>query len=163
MSDFPRRKEMRWAEYDYTQNGLYFVTVCVQHRLCLFGDIVDSTVQISPAGEMINELWQRLAVRYSGIDALEMVVMPNHIHGIVRIDTPEQSQIGLAQVIRWFKTMTTNAYIHGVNEHGWQPFNKRLWQRNYYDHVIRNEAAAREIHRYIAENPARWGTDPMHG
>lgn len=63
----------------------------------------------------------------------------------------------LRRVIQWFKTMTTNDYIRGVKNLGWKPFNKRLWQRNYYEHIIRNERSREKIANYILNNPANWG------
>ncbi|MBI4317141.1 MAG: hypothetical protein HY675_01515 [Chloroflexi bacterium] len=65
----------------------------------------------------------------------------------------------LGHVIEWFKTMTTNAYIRGVKQDGWTPFSGRLWQRNYYERVIRNEDELNHIREYIAYNPLNWATD----
>lgn len=68
----------------------------------------------------------------------------------------------LHRVVQWFKTMTTNAYINGIKQHGWQPFNTRFWQRNYYEHIIRNQQAYDEIEAYIIENPLNWKTDDLY-
>lgn len=106
------------------------------------------------------------------------VVMPNHVHGVIFIggqvedDRPEEGghtgpplQVELPEnpalgtIVQWFKTMTTNDYIRGVKEDDWPPFSKRLWQRNYYDHVIRNEQALNNIRTYIFNNPAQWHED----
>ncbi len=73
--------------------------------------------------------------------------------------------VPLSQMIQWFKTMTTNEYIRGVKQLGWKPFNSRVWQRNYYEHIIRNETELDRITRYIESNPARWNDDkenPAH-
>lgn len=77
-----------------------------------------------------------------------------------RIDSPQQRQNApLSQMIQWFKTMTTNEYIRGVKQLGWKPFNGKVWQRDYYEHIIRNPSAADRIARYIESNPARWNED----
>ena len=106
-----------------------------------------------------------------------MVIMPNHFHciwqivGADRCVCPqngsnaipgEHTGSTLHRVVQWFKTMTTNAYINGIKQHGWQPFNTRFWQRNYYEHIIRNQQAYDEIEAYIIENPLNWETDDLY-
>jgi len=75
------------------------------------------------------------------------------LHG-ARIGAP------LSEIVRWFKTMTTNDYIRGVKQYGWTPFYGRLWQRNYYEHIVRDEASLERVRQYIAENPLHWSSDP---
>src|SRR4030042_958467 len=108
-----KRKSPRLPDYDYSQEGAYFVTVCVQGRECLFGKITAGILQLNDAGEMVQ----------------------------------------------WFKTMTTNEYVHGVKEHGWPQFKGSLWQRSFYDHVIRDEESLNRIREYISTNPQRWELD----
>lgn len=90
--------------------------------------------------------------------------MPNHIHGIIVLAEPavDVKLMPLGQIIQWFKTMTTNAYIRGVKELGWRPFNGRVWQRNYYEHIIRNERSLQAIRSYIDANPDNWEGDQYH-
>ncbi len=103
-----------------------------------------------------------------------LVVMPNHIHGIIvivgadlrvrpdRTDTDnEGAHIGapLPKIVQWFKTMTTNEYIIGVKQHGWPPFHSKLWQRNYYERIIRNDTELDRVRQYIHDNPLNWDTD----
>jgi putative transposase len=161
------RKSTRLSGYDYSQEGAYFVTVCVQGRLFLFGKIVDGNMQLNQAGQMMVSWWRELERKFPSVKIDEYhVVMPNHFHGIVYI--PEQSapmtkggHTGppLQRIMQWFKTMTTNNYIHGVKEHNWQPFKEILWQRSFYEHVIRDEPSLNRIREYIANNPLRWDLD----
>ncbi len=175
-------KSPRLADYDYSQEGAYFVTVCVQGRLSLFGKVIDGTMRLNQAGQMIGKWWGELERKFKSLKIDEyFVVMPNHFHGIVWVmeeeprfranstSTPGKSPLPGAQgghagpplrrMVQWFKTMTTNEYIHGVKEHGWPGFQESLWQRSFYDHVIRNEASLNRIREYISTNPLRWDLD----
>jgi uncharacterized protein (TIGR00252 family) len=176
------RKSPRLSDYDYALEGAYFVTVCVQGRLYLFGEIVDGNMRLNPAGQMIVKWWRELERKFPSMKIDEyFVVMPNHFHGIVwvpeeepcskpnPVTSPANSLLPLPKgghtgpplqrIVQWFKTMTTNNYIHGVKEHGWQPFKGILWQRSFYDHVIRDEASLNRIREYISTNPLRWDLD----
>ena len=160
-----KRKTPRLPEYDYSQAGAYSVTVCVQNRECLLGSILKGELQLNPAGLMVEKWWQKLASNFPTVKIDFYVVMPNHFHGIVFIsEAPGTSEGGhtgppLQKIIQWFKTMSTNEYIHGVKEHGWQPFQGQLWQRSFYDHVIRNDESLNRIREYIKYNPQRWDVD----
>ncbi len=179
---FWQRKSSRLSGYDYAQEGAYFVTVCVQGRLSLFGKVIDGTMRLNQAGQMIGKWWGELERTFKSqkIDEFYMV-MPNHFHGIVFISaeeprfrpnpvpTPGNSLSPVAQgghtgpplqrMVQWFKTMTTNEYIHGVKEHGWPQFQGSLWQRSFYDQVIRDEASLNRVREYISTNPLRWDLD----
>ncbi|HLP48379.1 MAG TPA: transposase [Candidatus Kapabacteria bacterium] len=78
-----------------------------------------------------------------------------------RFGSFETASVGspLHAILRWFKTMSTNEYIKGVKQSGWPPFNGKLWQRNYYEHIIRNENELLQIREYVANNPANWEID----
>ena len=120
-----KRKSPRLTDYDYSQPGAYFVTICVQRRKCLLGAIADGALQPNEAGKMVEKWWRQLESKYPStkIDSFS-VVMPNHFHGIVFIEAPEGGHVGppLQRIMQWFKTMTTNEYIHGVKEYGWSRF-----------------------------------------
>ncbi|MCT8841831.1 transposase, partial [Glaesserella parasuis] len=89
-------------------------------------------------------------------------IMPNHIHFILNIENSENDKSpSLFSIIQWFKTMTTNHYIRNVKENNWAYFNKRLWQRSYYEHIIRNEKSYIEICEYIQNNPLNWQLDKL--
>jgi putative transposase len=180
------RRSIRLKGYDYSQAGLYFVTICLQDRKCLFGKIENGEMILNDAGKMIEKWYQELENKYGDIKCHEMVIMPNHFHciienvGIVGVDlrvdpndsdpnvTGEQN-VGanrcvrpLHCVIQWFKTMTTNEYIRGVKQFGWPSFNRKLWQRNYWEHIIRDENAYHRISEYIINNPKNWENDKLN-
>ena len=171
----PRRRAMRLKEFDYAATGAYFISIVTQNRSCLFGDIVDGKMQLNNAGETVSRCWHELNSKFSSIKTDEFVVMPNHIHGIVIIadatvgadlrvgppivQTGAHAGAPLPKILQWFKTMTTNAYIHGVKGFDWPAFRGRLWQRSYYEHVIRNDDSLNQIRQYIIDNPARWEFD----
>src|SRR4030042_2828024 len=162
------RKSPRLMRYDYSQEGSYFITICVQERKCFFGKILDGAMQLNEAGSMIGRWWVELERKFPSIKNDIFVVMPNHFHGIVFIQkanidaSPNKgAHIGapLQTMVQWFKTMTTNEYLCGIKERGWPPFNGNLWQRSFYDHVIRDEASLNRIREYIMTNPQRWDFD----
>jgi REP element-mobilizing transposase RayT len=179
----PRRRSIRLKSYDYSQAGAYFVTICTQERVCLFGEVVDDAMSLNDAGEMVASLWEGLPERFSGIEIDAFVVMPNHLHGIVVLPderaatraapTIDVSGVGaplvgarshkniptLGTIIGAFKSIATVGYMRGVKSAGWPTFRRRLWQRNYYEHVIRDEAALDRLRHYIDENPLRWAFD----
>jgi REP element-mobilizing transposase RayT len=110
---------------------------------------------------MIEKWLMETENKFKGIKIDKFVIMPNHIHCIIyiqgnHIDTP------LHEVVEWFKTMTTNEYIRGVKSGLYPPFNKRIWQRNYYERVIRNEAEYQRMWTYIDENPTLWTDDEYY-
>ena len=135
------RRTIRLCDYDYAAEGFYFVTICVHEHRALFGSITDGAMHINDAG------------RVGGADRC---VRPDE-HGGVQ--PGEHIGSPLHKVVQWFKTMTTNAYIRGVKQNGWPPFHTRLWQRNYYEHIIRDQHSHDEIAEYILENPLHWLDD----
>jgi len=176
------RRSIRLPDYDYSTPGAYFVTICTQNSMCAFGEIVNEEMQQAPAGEMVRYWWGEIPNKYLNVEIDDtFVIMPNHIHGTIiirnvgadrcvcpsneNVSTNKSKKPGehigspLQQVIQWYKTMTTNAYIHGVKESGWPPFEGKLWQRNYYEHVIRNDRELQRVREYIMLNPIRWALD----
>lgn len=187
------RRSIRLQGYDYTQAGAYFVTVCSQNRECLFGKIENAEMRLNAAGNMIESTWNEIPGNYPGIDIAEFIVMPNHIHGIIVIvgatsrgcpphvcpetghareqqgqargPAPTETRLSLPDVVHRFKTLTTKRYADGVKQWSWPPFQGRLWQRNYWEHVIRNESDLARIREYIQNNPTQWALDrlnPLH-
>lgn len=160
------RKSIRLRGYDYSQPGAYFITICTHNRRPLFGNIVDGNMMLNEAGVMVEQHWHDLANRFTAIRLGPYVTMPNHIHGVVEIvgaplvgalHTMGAPTVG--DIVGAYKSLTTNAYIRGVNDAGWLSFNGRLWQRNYYEHIIRNEQAYSNIVEYIRTNPQKWQDD----
>jgi REP element-mobilizing transposase RayT len=185
------RRSIRLACYDYSSAGAYFVTVCTHDSACLFGDIVNGELRLNAAGLMIQRWYGELGKNFSGIHCDDFVCMPNHVHFIlinegdasrlcpdtvdtvgadlrVRLNSSESAGMGeyagpaLHVVMQWFKTMTTNEYIRSVKQYGWLPFNGKLWQRNYWEHIVRDESELTRIREYIRNNPARWELDKYY-
>ena len=163
----PRRRSTRLKDYDYSLSGAYFVTIVTQNRSCVFGDVDAEEMKLNPAGEMVDQIWHSLPSRFPSVIPDAFIVMPNHVHGVLVINQPinphspaePHAVPKLGGIISAFKSKTTVEYTRGVNQHGWPPFPRRLWQRNYYDRIIRNERELTLIRRYIAENPLKWHLD----
>ena len=158
------RRSIRLKEYDYSQAGAYYVTINLQNRECLFGEIVDSEMILNEAGIMIIEQWKALLERFPNIELDIYQIMPNHFHGIIVIVgatlvVAQESNPTLGNIIGAFKSITTHKYIKGVDNKNWAQFYKRLWQRNYYEHVVRDEKDLNRIRDYIQSNPANWNED----
>ena len=267
------RKSIRLKGYDYSQAGFYFVTICCQHRACLFGGIVDGAMILNDAGKMVINEWLKLKKRFKNIELQEYVVMPNHFHGIVEIvgatlvvaqnnattynvmgnirkgqpqgiaptdktvahtdktvaptdktvahtdktvahtdktvahtdktidhtdktiantdktvahtdktvantdktidhtdktiantdKTVDHTDKTVGDMVGAFESITTVEYIRCVKNNHWQPFDGKLWQRNFWEHIIRNENEYRRITQYILENPRKWAMDKLNG
>ena len=235
------RRSIRLKGYDYSQEGLYFITICVHDRECLFGDIEPSRQMIlNDAGKMVERWYCELENKYPDKRCHEMVIMPNHFHCIIEnmetgnnVETGDIIETGthvgaplrgrpidinivppddinvvppidinivppddinvmrpnninvvhfndidhgelnngkyglhnkkynaaIGILVDWFKTMTTNEYIRGVKQYGWKRFDGKLWQRNYYEHIIRSTDGYERITNYIIDNPANWHED----
>ena len=181
------RRSIRLEGYDYSQAGAYFVTLCTQDRECLFGEIANGEMQLNDAGRMVCHWYLKLEHKFPDIRCDAFVCMPNHVHFIVvnvgadlrvrpgsdkgqthrsaptdsRVILGEHTGSPLNRVVQWFKTMSTNEYIRGVKQKGWPPFVGKLWQRNYWEHIVRNEPEWNRIREYIHNNPAQWELDKL--
>jgi REP element-mobilizing transposase RayT len=183
------RRSARLKAYDYSRSGAYFITICTQDRACLFGQVFENEVRLNGPGLTVQAVWDEMPAHYPGVEADSFVVMPNHIHGIIVLahtspDTQPARETGLrgqprgvaptdrfspggkpptgltlGDAVHRFKTMTTKRYTDGVKQVGWPPYRGRLWQRNYFEHVIRDEHDLARIRQYIADNPMRWSVD----
>jgi REP element-mobilizing transposase RayT len=142
--------------YDYSQPGFYFVTIITQDRRGLFGTIVNAEMRPNDAGRMVADVWTAMPAHYPGVGLDTFVLMPNHVHGIVTLDSSRERTLSLPDVVHRFKTMTTTRYVDGVRTSDWPGFRAHLWKRSYYEHVIRNDQALDRIRSYIAGNPQRW-------
>ncbi len=226
-SNLPRRRAMRLRGYDYSQPGAYFVTICVQHRQCLFGAIIDGKMHLNEIGEIVVECWNRIPQHFSSVEIGEYVIMPNHIHGIiawdiaeVRSPNPQENakkrrgevtspslgknaearspnpqenarkrrgevtspSLGknaearspnpqenarkrrgevtspsLGKIVAYFKYQSTKH----INQHHNTP-GTRIWQRNYHDHIIRDDIDLQRLREYIQNNPRKWELDQLH-
>lgn len=164
-----RRRSIRLQGYDYAEVGAYFVTICTHGRTCLLGDIADGAMRLNAYGQVVNEEWAYTELARSNVILDAYVVMPNHFHGILLITrhhrggqashaasgrlwrSPAQT---LGSVMRGFKGATT-VRINALRDTPATP----VWQRNYYEHVIRDDRELDRIRAYIADNPLRWSED----
>ena len=176
------RRSIRLPEYDYGQPGAYFITVCTQGRMCLFGDVVRGRMRLNAHGRIVAEEWHRTERIRDHVALDAFVVMPNHVHGIIgitvdpdghgpnerrgtarRAPTGTNRRFGqprpgsLPTIVRAFKSAATRR----INQHRGTP-GASVWQRNYYEHIVRGRRDLERIRRYIRTNPARWHRDRNH-
>jgi REP element-mobilizing transposase RayT len=179
-SDIHHRHSIRLKDYDYSQAGAYFVTLCAWQRECLFGDIVDGEMQMNALGQVVLDEWNRTPEKRAQVSLDESVVMPNHFHGIIVIDgstfdggnvvgaycntplpsvhnqlrSPSQT---IDAIVRGFKSAVTTQ-INVIRQNPGCP----VWQRNYFERVIRNDAELGRAREYIINNPLKWELDKEH-
>ena len=164
----PERSSLRLKGYDYRNSGAYFVTICTADKQPLFGMVRDGRVQLNEFGQIANDCWQQIERVRSGIAIDVYIVMPNHIHGILHFcgdvtaakppaAARELAAGSLGAIIGQYKSIVTkrSRFIASPPTHP-------IWQRNYYDHIIRGAASLEKIRRYIVENPARWVDDVLY-
>ena len=127
-------------------------------------DIVDDKMILNDAGKAVNKWYSKLESKFITVATYDMVIMPNHFHCILKIKglKDENEKSSLKEIIQWFKTMSTNEYIRGVEQLGWPRFDGKLWQRSYWDHIIRNQKTYESISEYIYYNPMNWKNDELY-
>jgi len=145
--------------YDYTQAGLYFITVCVQDRSARFGEVIADEMCLNDAGRMVWRVWEELPRRYGAVALDSFIVMPNHVHGVFALRSDHPPAVSLGEVVGGFKSLVTTEYISGVKHLGWATFDGRLLQRDYYEHIVRDDESLGRIREYIDNNPAEWARD----
>jgi REP-associated tyrosine transposase len=177
-TEIHHRRSIRLKGYDYSQNGAYFITLCTQDRKPIFGKILDGEMQLSQFGIITRDEWLRTSEIRKNVEMDEFVVMPNHFHGIIVIDNlsgtgtlqraPTVERFGkptsntIPTIIRGYKAAVTKQ-INSLNINaGVYNMPERIWQRNYYEHVIRNEASLNKIREYIMSNPLNWQEDDYY-
>jgi len=186
-SKIHHRKSIRLQNYDYSQNGYYFITICTQNKNCLLGKVENDEIILNQFGKIAKDYWLKIEKLHSFVKLDYFTIMPNHIHGIIIIDknvgvplvgTQDSDKTksisknqgrpqGIAptktigELIGEFKSLTTNEYIKNVKLGKFPSFEKRIWQRNYYEHIIRNEKSLVKIQEYIICNPATWEKDEL--
>jgi putative transposase len=175
----PQRRSIRLRHFDYTSAGAYAVTICTLGRASLFGEIKDGEMRLNSAGEIAKREWSRSAEMRREITLDEFVIMPNHMHGIIWIEhiddrrdgkalpraaheggrppdapTSRPASHSLGALINGYKAAVTRQLAKAGLVSGASP-----WQRNYYEHVIRNDHDLDRIRHYIRDNPACWALD----
>ena len=162
----PGRRSIRLAGYDYAQPGAYFVTICTQDRRPLLAHIDAGGHALTPIGQVVARCWLALPRHFPHVTLDAWVLMPDHLHGIAVLHAAGELPIppasnrpngthpdSLNAIIQNFKSVSTRK----VNQRRQMP-RAAFWQRNYYEHIIRDEADLQRIRRYIENNPARWHT-----
>ncbi|HIJ95855.1 MAG TPA: hypothetical protein HPP94_08990 [Desulfuromonadales bacterium] len=205
--DIHHRRSIRLRNFDYSTAGAYFVTLCTQGHMCLFGDICNGEIKLNHAGHIVTELWSRLPERFPGIFLSEFTVMPNHFHAIIFITDPNIHEFNngdivgaplaapvfdvqkcskgaasaknqgaasaenqgaasavnqgaassaptLGKIMRAFKSISAIEVNRELDRQG-----KPLWQRNYFERIIRDENEMANVSEYIIQNPMRWIDD----
>jgi len=154
----PHRKQLRLRGYDYAFPGAYFVTICSAGKRPVFGSISGESIVLSPEGEIVRSEWIALPERFSRLVLDEFVIMPNHLHGVLAFVGPAggaSPSPTLFEVIGAFKSISTIRVNRLLRRRG-----VPLWQRGYYERVVRTGEDLRKIQRYILENPLMWSLDP---
>ena len=179
--DIHHRQSIRLREFDYAGGGGYFVTLCAWQRECLFGDVMDGGMRVNELGRVAGDEWLRTPMVRPNVVLDEFVVMPNHLHAIIfikdvgahrcapvcggmhdrtraHVGAPLRREPGsLGSIIAGFKSAVTKR-INAMRDNPGGP----VWQRNYYEHVIRDERDLHAIRQYITDNPAKWELDANH-
>ena len=204
------RRSIRLKGYDYSQKGLYFITICCQNRICRFGDVVDGEMALNEYGQIAYNEWLKLSDRFSNFELDVFQIMPNHIHGIIllnnvsvvgaavgavgagftpaQIDLNTQNELDIKNnldaqyddniratarvaptvydIVGAYKSLVANGCLE-IWKSKWAgvtpvPLMGKLWQRNYYEHIIRNEQSYQTISNYIINNPAKWTNDKFY-
>lgn len=162
----PQRKHVRLRDYDYGQNGAYFVTICTQGRRCVLSEIVGrglapAVVRLTNCGCLIEKELQLLPLRYPSVKIEKYVIMPNHIHVLFLLDgeaAGASPRPTLVQVIGAFKSLSTRKWNQKTQRAG-----QKIWQEGFYEHIIRDDNDFLNHWQYIDNNPARWAEDEYFG
>lgn len=179
----PRRISPRLIGYDYSRDGIYFVTICVRDRKCVFGEVLNGKNELNYIGKIAAELWTQIPVKFENVKIDDFVVMPNHLHGIVIIDNrkefvgsivsapdainrvpaknggitgnknPMLWRNSLARIIRWYKGRCS----YEIRKTGY--VKNFAWQGRFDDRIVRHEKEFNKIREYIRDNPPKWGSD----
>jgi len=171
------RKSIRLKGFDYSKAGLYFISICCQDRICRFGKIENGKMILNVEGNIANQCWLEIPKHYPNAILHEQIVMPNHIHGIIELADvvgvqnfepqhqnfePQQENKfqkiiprSIGSIIRGYKIGVTKWYRSNTDI-------ENVWQRNFYENIIRNEHAYQKISEYIINNPAKWNDDKFY-
>jgi len=161
---YSNRKSIRLPHYDYSHPGMYFVTICTHQREPILGTIDAGYMIPTAAGKFVEQTWHDLPNRFPNLKTDKFTLMPNHVHAILFLESPQSSpggaspapttRMSLAAVVCAFKSQSAI----GINKIRMTP-NRQVWQRNYFEHIIRTPQPLDELRRYIQENSTRWATD----
>ncbi len=162
------RRSIRARGYDYSKPGAYFVTICVNQHECLFGEVIGEAVQLNECGKIVWDEWTKTPTLRPDIDLDVFVVMPNHLHGILIITDRRRGVLQYAPTFR-SPSQTIGALVRGFKSAVTKRINEMrntpgvaIWQRNYYDHIVRNDDDLLRCRQYILDNPLKWELDENH-
>lgn len=169
------RKSIRLKGYDYSQAGLYFITICVHNRQCLFGEIVNDEMILNDFGNIAHHHWEKLSERFQNFELDVFQIVPNHMHGIIFLTNPvgagftpapnpnkgatERVAPTVADIFGTYKSLVSNECLEIFKQKFPGDYMGKLWQRNYHDHIIRDEQSYHRIANYIIKNPQNWKND----
>jgi REP element-mobilizing transposase RayT len=172
------RRSIRLKGYDYSQSGLYFITICCHNRIHRFGDIQHGTMVFNEFGQIAYDEWGNLTNRFSTFALDVFQIMPNHMHGIISLTNPvragftsappdanpkgqpQRVAATISDIVGAYKSLVANGCLKIYKSNN-ETMGK-LWQRNYYEHIIRDEKAYRNIINYIRDNPKNWKGDTFY-
>ncbi len=167
-----RKNSLRFKGYDYSVSNAYFITLHLLDRNIVLGEVENNYVNLNEAGKLMEKWWLEIPKKFKKVIHDQYKIMPTHMHGIIMLfNDPfwntEESSVGadlcvrpnIKQIMQWFKTMSTNDYIKEVKENRFPPFDKKIWQRSFYDRIIRNGKEFEFIQEYIFFNPIKWVWD----
>ena len=164
--DTHHRRSVRLRDYDYAQAGVYFVTINTRQRECFFGEAEDGDMQLNDMGIIAKACWEGIDQHCMNVILDAFVIMPNHVHGVLvnvgaqhaaPLQSYQPTPGSLGAIIRSYKSAVTK----NINQRLGTP-GAPIWQRSYYEHIIRDESELRQIRAYIKQNPARWAEDEYH-
>lgn len=195
------RRSIRLKDYDYSQSGLYFITICCKDKICHFGKIENNEMVLNDAGDMVIQCWLAIPQHFPHAVLHEYVIMPNHIHGIIQLTdavgannhSPKNNNDETyvknfssdnSDDQMWTKNIlsdnidnltraknisplrgtsqTIGSIVRGVKIGVTKYFGYSIWQRNYFEHIIRNQRSYQHIANYILNNPAKWEDDKFY-
>ncbi len=159
MAELPKRKQIRLKEYDYSQNGYYFVTICTKDRQNIFGKIEIEKVILTGLGNIVESEIQNINKRYNNVFIDNYVIMPNHIHMIVVIQYDKQNAFNTESDKHFDIPNVIGRFKAGIS----RKCGFTVWQRGYYEHIIRDEQDYQVIYEYISNNPIKWSEDKYYG
>ncbi len=168
--DQHHRRSIRLQGYDYASAGSYFITICAHQRECLFGEIVEGQMLLNEFGQIVADAYLWLANQYPYVHLDSWVVMPNHLHGIiVMTDYSRKGDSRIAPTVGDAKRKTLGRLIGAFKTVSTKQINlirstpgTTIWQRNYYEHIIRDDRALQTIRQYIQNNPSAWQEDELY-
>ena len=159
----PKRKQNRLKEYNYSADGWYFITICTKGRMPILSRIVGSDilgapqVQLLACGKIVEKNLQQLQTFYVNIKVEQYVIMPNHVHMILSVSN--NGAPGMSPPTK--QCATIPLFVATLKRFCNKELGKKIWQRSFYDHIIRNQNDGAEISRYIYENPVKWSSDKL--